>query len=354
MSFPFTSLDPLGWSAFYAQTLSLDELTAPEPARVISVQRGGLSVLAERGLPRVAAPPGCVAPDGCAVTVGDWILVERCAPRLHRVLARRTLIARQAAGTGVQTQPIAANVDTLFVVTSCNADFNPSRLERYFTLARHAHVQAVLVLTKSDLCGNAEEYLARAREWDGRQQALALDATSDSGVALLMPWLKRGQTVAFVGSSGVGKSTLVNTLRNGAAQRTAEIRADDARGRHTTAARRLFALPCGAWVIDTPGMRELAIGAVSSDALDDVLQDVAQLARDCRFRDCAHRGDSGCALAAAVAAGLLDPRRLASYLKLLHQARRATRTAVERHTAERRFGRLAREVMRDKRRRRDP
>jgi ribosome biogenesis GTPase len=343
------SLPQLGWSALFSQRLTIDELSAAFPARVSAVHRGSLEVLSERGSQRIVAPRQPIdGEEQVHVTVGDWVLVENDAPRVARVIERRSVVARLAAGAGQRTQLIAANVDTLFVVTSCNHDFNLSRLERYLALAHESGVQPVVVLTKIDLCAHVDDYLARARTVSRDALVVAVDATSGGSTGDLQPWLHAGQTVAFVGSSGVGKSTLVNTLLRVDSQRTAGIREDDSRGRHTTTSRQMFALPTGAWVIDTPGMRELKVGAVEH-GLETTFSDVEQLALGCRFRDCDHVHAAGCALAAAVQAGALDERRLASYLKLLRESARASRTLHEQREIERRWGRIHRTAQRQRR-----
>jgi ribosome biogenesis GTPase len=279
------------------------------------------------------------------IAVGDWLLIEHDAPRVLRILQRRSLVSRIAAGIEQRTQAIAANLDTLFVVTSCNEDFNLSRLERYFTVAKHAQVVTVIVLTKADLCADAETFVAQARSIARDIAVLALNATARAEAAALAPWLTRGQTVAFVGSSGVGKSTLVNALLTGEVQTTSGIREHDAKGRHTTTSRQLFALASGAWVIDTPGMRELKLGSME-DAVSAVFDDVEMLARECRFRDCRHHDDAGCALRAAVGTGRLDARRLDSYRKLVREAERASQSVRERRAIERRWGRMHRATSR--------
>jgi ribosome biogenesis GTPase / thiamine phosphate phosphatase len=334
------ALDQLGWSALYSQQLSLEDLSAGYPARVSNVQRNLTTVLCERGALDVVVPPRLASADA-AIAVGDWLLIEHEAPRVLRVLERRSLLTRMAAGIEQRTQAIAANLDTLFIVTSCNDDFNLSRLERYFTVAKHTQVEAVVVLTKADLCADAETFVAQARSIARDVAVLALNATSHQEAAALAPWLARGQTVAFVGSSGVGKSTLVNTLLVGEVQPTSGIREHDAKGRHTTTSRQMFALPSGAWVIDTPGMRELKLGAIVA-AVSAVFDDIETLARDCRFRDCRHHDDAGCALQGAVAAGRLDARRLESYRKLVREAERASQSVRERRASERRWGRMHR------------
>jgi ribosome biogenesis GTPase / thiamine phosphate phosphatase len=338
------SLGRLGWSAFYSQQLTLEDLGAGFPARVSSVQRSQLTVLCERGSLDVVVPPRLVTVVEGSIAIGDWLLVEHEAPRVLRVLERRSLISRLAAGIEQRMQAIAANLDTLFVVTSCNDDFNLSRLERYFTVARHAQVETVIVLTKADLCADADSFAAQARSIARDIAVLALNATEQAAADALAPWLARGQTVAFVGSSGVGKSTLVNALLASQAQATGGIREHDAKGRHTTTSRQMFALPSGAWVIDTPGMRELKLGSVEA-AVSEVFDDVEALAKNCRFRDCRHRDDAGCALHAAVAAGHLDARRLSSYQKLQREAERASQSLHARRALERRWGRMHRHLI---------
>jgi ribosome biogenesis GTPase len=334
------SLDQLGWSAFYSQQLTLADLDAGLPARVSNVQRSLVTVLCEQGSLDVVVPPALASAD-TSIAVGDWLLIERDAPRAMRILERRSLISRMAAGAEQRTQVVAANLDALFVVTSCNDDFNLSRLERYLTVARHGQVEPVIVLTKADLCADQESFVAQARSITRDVAVLALNATDSASANALSPWLGRAQTVAFVGSSGVGKSTLVNALVESEAQATAAIREHDAKGRHTTTSREMFALPAGAWVIDTPGMRELKLGGVAA-AVSAVFDDVESFAKHCRFRDCQHRNDAGCALQAAAAEGKLDARRLESYLKLLREAERAAQSVAERRAIERRWGRMHR------------
>jgi ribosome biogenesis GTPase len=337
-------LDQLGWSAFYSQQLTVEDLSAGFPARVCSVQRSQLTVLCERGSLGVVAPPRLSAGIAGSIAIGDWLMVEHEAPRVSRVLERRSLISRMAAGVEQRMQAIAANLDTLFVVTSCNDEFNLSRLERYFTVARHAQVETVIVLTKADLCADADGFAAQARSIARDIAVLALNATEPAATNALAPWLARGQTVAFVGSSGVGKSTLVNVLLANRTQATGGIREHDAKGRHTTTSRQMLALPSGAWVIDTPGMRELKLGSVEA-AVSEVFDDIEALAKNCRFRDCQHRDDAGCALHAAVAAGHLDARRLSSYQKLQREAERASQSLHVRRAIERRWGRMHRHLI---------
>ncbi|HEY4143948.1 ribosome small subunit-dependent GTPase A [Pinirhizobacter sp.] len=260
---PVYSLHQLGWCASFAHYLTLDDFEAAYPARVVGAHRSGLSVLSARGQGQVTVPARLIEELEDSIAVGDWVLVEHHADRMYRLIERQSLLTRIAAGSQSQRQSIAANVDTLFVVTSCNDDFNLSRLERYLALAHEAAVEPVLVLTKADLCDDTAGYVAQARDISGAATVLAVNATSASSPSLLAPWLGDGQTVAFVGSSGVGKSTLTNTVIGIHARDTAGIGEDDASGRHTTTSRRMFATATGAWVIDTPGMRELRVGALA-------------------------------------------------------------------------------------------
>jgi ribosome biogenesis GTPase len=349
MSSQTFSLDQLGWRPYYAQNLTLADFEAGYPARVTAVHRSGLSVLSSRGSATVTVPLGLVHADS-AVAVGDWVLVDQHVDRVLRLIERYSLVARVAAGGGHRRQPIAANLDTLFVVSSCNDDFNASRLERYLTLAFDAGVEPVIVLTKADLCDHVEGYFATARRIQAKVVVLAVNAIASQSVAQLVPWLAPGQTVAFVGSSGVGKSTLANSLMGESLQQTGGIRENDARGRHTTTAREMFPTAFGAWIIDTPGMRELRVGAAEA-ALGAVFDDVDALAAQCRFHDCHHSGDAGCAIEGAIAEGTLDVRRLANYRKLQREAAQVQRTERERREQSRQFGAMGKEAVRLKRER---
>jgi ribosome biogenesis GTPase len=349
MSLPKYSLSQLGWRHFFAQQVTLEETGTLAPARVTAIHRNALETLTETGELHASLAASISQQSlSASVTVGDWVLVERHTGRAVRVLDRQSTLARLAAGERAQRQLIAANIDSLFIVTSCNDDFNLSRLERYLALARESGVEPVVVLTKADLAASTDRHLDELRSIAPHVNACAVNATSAESVTVLSPWLETGQTVAFVGSSGVGKSTLVNTLTAMGLQSTKGIREDDSKGRHTTTSRQMFALPGGAWVIDTPGMRELKLD-VGVDAVSAVFQDIEALAAHCRFRDCAHQGDPGCAVSKAIERGDLDERRLESYRKLLREAARATRTVHERREGERKFGRMTKSALKKKR-----
>jgi ribosome biogenesis GTPase len=343
------SLVQLGWRPSFSTQMTLADFDAAYPARIAGVERSGLTVLSEHGEDHVSMPARLVRDLDSPVTVGDWVLVESASGRVRRVLERQSLVARLAAGVEPHVQPIAANLDTLFVVTSCNDEFNPSRLERYLAVAHEAGVEPVIVLTKTDLCEMEATYVAQARNIAPRVSIVAIDALTADIASVLAPWLGGGQTVAVVGSSGVGKSTLINRLVERDAQATGSIREHDARGRHTTTARHMIAMRGGAWLIDTPGMRELKVGAVEA-GLGEVFADLEELATQCRYRDCTHSGDQGCALEDALLRGELDARRLSNYLKLQREAAQAARTLRERRERERRLGRMYKEVAAQRRR----
>ena len=247
--------------------------------------------------------------------VGDWVLHD--GRRILALLPRRSAIKRAAAGEHYQQQVIAANVDTAFVVCGLDADFNPRRIERYLLLVGGGGVQPVVVLTKADRegtdAGAALAALAGLRAQG--VPVLALNAKDPEAVAALAQWLQPGMSAVLVGSSGAGKSTLTNSMLGEQRMKTAEVREHDSRGRHTTTHRALIALPSGACLIDTPGMRELKPTG-EEELADGGFGDVEALAERCRFRDCRHEREPGCAVRAAVEAGTLDAGRLANYLKL--------------------------------------
>ena len=346
MSVSAFSLSQLGWRAHFSQQLALEDLERFLPARVAGVERSGVTLWSERGESHV--PAGTLR--DLAVTVGDWVLLDATVTRIERLLDRSSLVARMAAGVEQRLQPIAANLDTLFVVTSCNDDFNASRLERYLAIAHDAGVAPVIVLTKRDLYDDSDSLLDELRHVAPDVPGLAIDATQAASVDALADWLTPAATVAFVGSSGVGKSTLVNTLTGGA-RATGGIREHDSRGRHTTTSRQMVAMPGGAWLIDTPGMRELKIGAVE-DGIRATFDEIELLAQRCKFRDCRHQGDDGCAVAAAIEAGTLAERRLVNFLKLQREAKHATASVAAKREASRRFGKMAKAVMAQRRKER--
>lgn len=314
----FPQLRGLGWSGFFEDQLAADE-AALAPSRLDAVHRDRLTALTPAGRIEIGLP----ARSGTgAFAVGDWVLADPASGLLHRRLERRSLLQRTGEGRR-PTQLVAANIDTLFIVASCNADFNIARLERYLALANEAGTAPVIVLTKADATEDPASFAHQAAALQRDLPVVALNARSPAAAAALGRWCSAGATVALVGSSGVGKSTLVNALvgREWAQrQQTGSVRESDAKGRHVTTARSLHPISGGGWVIDTPGMRSLHVKDVT-EGIDTLFAEITELAPGCKFRDCTHDHEPGCKVLAAVAAGTVEPERLARWRKLQAESR---------------------------------
>ena len=322
-------LDDFGWDGHWQSVWDSVPRDGTAPARVAAVHRDALAVWTTGG-ERAAEVSGRLrhhaADESDLPAAGDWVAARLAAGDgpavVQAILPRRTRIARKVPGATTAEQVVAANVDVVAIVAGLDHDYNPRRMERALVLAWDGGAPPLIVLNKADL-RTLEALQEAVRETEvvaPGVPVLALSAADGRGLDGLAPWLVAGRTAALIGSSGAGKSTLVNRLLGQDRQRTAGVRAADSRGRHTTTHRELLRLPGGALLVDTPGLRELQLWA-APDALGGTFADVESLAGSCRFADCRHAGEPGCAVRAAVDSGRIDEGRLASFHKLQRELR---------------------------------
>jgi len=340
------SLTELGFSPHFRSQLSLEELEHLQPMRVVEVQRDRLHAYGEHCVAELTVSGSDSTGD---FAVGDWVLADD-QHRVVRVLQSISSLKRRAAGTEAVVQGIANNIDTLFIVSSCNADFNEARLERYLALSKEANVDAVILLTKADMCSDVAQLKRKAESLMNNVVVLALNATDQQSRAELEPWCCSGQTVALLGSSGVGKTTLMNLL-TGETAATQCIREDDAKGKHTTTYRSMRSIKEGGWVIDTPGMRALRLHD-TADGITAVFDEISDAATQCRYTDCRHESEPGCAVQHAIEKGELDPERLKRWRKLQREDLHNTQSVAEARKRDKQFSKSVNQVVRGKKDRR--
>jgi ribosome biogenesis GTPase / thiamine phosphate phosphatase len=337
-------LQKLGLVPFFTQQLEDVTLLQERLGRVMTVQRSRSTVACGSGDRVVELSPALRRKAAIyRPTVGDWVVLDESLTKIEKILERKSLFKRLSAGESNELQPIAANIDTLFIVTSCNEEFKESRLERYLALCMEAGAMPVIVLTKADLVEDADSYVRRARKTKAGVPIEAINALDPASIHGLSSWIDNTSTVALVGSSGVGKSTILNTLAGRSLASTGEIRDDDKKGRHTTTHRELHILPSGGLLVDVPGMRELRVAEING-SINAVFDDIDTLATQCKFADCNHETEPGCAVLRAIEEGELGSRRLSNYKKLLRENTLATASLAEKRAQGRDFAKMVKEV----------
>ena len=320
-------LETLGWNSFFQQ--HLDQLSDEEaiPGRIIREYKNLYQVYAQRGelLAEISGKMHFEAKGiGAFPTVGDWVALKirpgEDRATIFDLFPRQTGFSRKAAGSRIDEQVLAANIDTVFLVSGLDNDFNVRRIERYLTIAWDSGADPVIILNKADLCDDLDERIAEVEEIAFGVPLHTISAVEKDGLECLDEYLAPGKTSVFLGSSGVGKSTIINSLLGDELLKIGPLRESDQRGKHTTTHRELILLPSGGAVIDTPGLREIQTW-LDNEGMENTFRDVMELAEQCRFRDCNHSNEPGCAVREALENGELAEDRFQSYLKLQKEMR---------------------------------
>lgn len=349
------NLEDLGYSDWHQNSMGNSPKAESKVARIIAVDRDRYIIGSEFGsIP--AELTGKLS--YCAETtedmpcVGDWVLVDyydqNAHAIVHDILPRRTVLRRRSSGVGVDYQLIAANIDVAFIVQSCDVDYNLNRLDRYIVMTKDGGIESILLLTKSDLVEdlNLELMIEEVRR-EHSIKVIALSSTSGAGYDRFQDTLKKGKTYCLIGSSGVGKSTILNKLIGKEEFATNTVREKSAKGRHTTTRRQLVILDNGALFVDTPGMRELGMMGFGV-GIDESYADIAAIAERCRFANCTHTTQKGCAVLLSVAEGELTAARFQSYLKLTKESKYYEMTYLEKRKKDKAFGKMVKNYMKSK------
>ena len=324
-------------------------------ARIAAVHRDNYIVIGETGEVRAELTGKILYSAASRIdlpTVGDWVVVryydEGALAIIHDVLPRRTVLRRKVAGKTVDYQPLAANIDTAFIIQSADRDFNLRRLERYLVMVRDGGIRPVILLSKSDLIDKNEikRKLEEIRKTDDKCDVIAFSNIDGRGMKTIRDALEPSRTYCLLGSSGVGKTTLLNKLIGEERFVVAEVREKSGKGKHVTTARQLIRLPNGSLIIDTPGMRELGIFGVD-EGLEDTFDDIHALAQDCRYTDCTHTHEVGCAVRKAVEENRLDAGRYESYQKIRKESEYYSMSYLEKRRRDKSFGKMCKAVMKN-------